>query len=273
MGRKVHSARPLRTPVDTDELLRAVVEFLRVWREQSPSRVSTSWGAVYRDERFPLIHQANLGWVVAVPEEGPAKILADLAAAFRETAVRHQALLFEDAAQAYGVQEDLARQGFRPMAELAMAKVGLPACIVNPEVEVRSAAVGAPADDFRMLKIAIESAAGYGPEVVDQLWGFWKERSDQVGMRPYVGYLNGIPAGTISVWARGPFAWIDDVATHPDFRLRGIARTMIFEACRRAASARCEWVVLTADMFDTPKEMYKTLGFEPVGEVRGFVRE
>jgi len=30
---------------------------------------------------------------------------------------------------------------------------------------------------------------------------------------------------------------------------------------------------LTADLFDTPKEMYKTLGFEPIGEVRGFVRE
>jgi len=29
--------------------------------------------------------------------------------------------------------------------------------------------------------------------------------------------------------------------------------------------------LLTADLFDTPKEMYKTLGFEAVGEVRGFL--
>src|SRR3989441_359166 len=130
---------------------------------------------------------------VTLPEEGPAKILADLASTFRDTAVRHKALLFEDAAQAYAVQEDLARQAFRPIAELAMAKVGLPACIVNPEVEVRSAAVDAPADDFRMLKIATESAAGYSPGVADQLWGFWKERSARGGMRPYVAYLNGAP--------------------------------------------------------------------------------
>src|SRR2546427_10149140 len=103
--------------MDTDELLRAVVEFLRVWREQSPSRVSTSWGTIYRDDRFPLIHQANLGWVVSLPEEGPAKILADLAAAFRDTAVRHHALLFEDAARAYVVQQGLARQGIRTRRE------------------------------------------------------------------------------------------------------------------------------------------------------------
>src|SRR2546422_9238475 len=103
MGRKVHSAGPLRTPVDTDELLRAVVEFLRVWREQAPSRGSTSWVAIYLDDRFPLIHQANLGWVVSLPAEGPAKILAHLASTLRDAAVRHPPHLLQDATQAYPV--------------------------------------------------------------------------------------------------------------------------------------------------------------------------
>ncbi|HYT16722.1 MAG TPA: hypothetical protein VEO18_00540, partial [Thermoplasmata archaeon] len=139
--------------MDTDELLRAVVEFLRVWREQAPSQVSTSWGAIYRDERFSAIHQANLGWVASVPEGGSAKILADLDEAFRGSIVRHRSLLFEDAEKAYAVQEEMSGQGFRPVTDLAMAKVGLPACIVNPEVEIRPAAEGTAADDFRILKI------------------------------------------------------------------------------------------------------------------------
>jgi ribosomal protein S18 acetylase RimI-like enzyme len=92
-------------------------------------------------------------------------------------------------------------------------------------------------------------------------------------MRPYVAYVDGTPAGTVSVWPRGTFGWIDDVATHPDFRMQGIGRTMIFEACKRAMEARCEWIVLISDLFDTPQEMYKTLGFEAIGEVRGFLRE
>src|SRR5438309_10307383 len=139
---------PFETAVDTDELLRAIIEFLRIWREHSPSKVSTSWGTIYRDERFPSIHQASLGWVASLPDEGSAKIFADLASAFHGTAVRHQALLFEDAAEAHAVQEGLARQGFRPMSELAMAKVGLHVCIVNWEVEIRLAAQDATADDF-----------------------------------------------------------------------------------------------------------------------------
>src|SRR5216110_569802 len=52
---------PLAHAVDTDEMLQAVIDFLHLWREQAPSKVPTTWGTIYRDERFPLIHEANLG--------------------------------------------------------------------------------------------------------------------------------------------------------------------------------------------------------------------
>jgi len=259
--------------VDTDEMLRAVIDFLRIWREQAPAKVRTTWGTIYRDDRFPLIHQVNLGWVTTPPEGGPKKIIEDLGEAFRGTAIPHQSLLFEDAEKAFALQEEFVGLGFRPTAELALAKVGLPDCIVNPELEVRPAAEGPEVDDFRAISAATEAGSGYSHDVIKQLWGVWRERSQRVGVRPYVAYLNGTAAGTISVWPRGIFAWIDDVATHPDFRMQGVGRTMLFEACKRAIEARCEWVVLISDLFDTPQEMYKTLGFEAIGEVRGFLRE
>jgi GNAT superfamily N-acetyltransferase len=254
-------------------MLRAVTEFLRTGWEQAPAKIRTSWGTIYRDERFPLIHQANLGWVSVLPNEGPIKLLEDLDREFRDTAVPHRALVFEDAQTAFEVQEEFVRLGFRPTAELALAKVGLPDCIVNPELELRPAGDGTAEDDFGSVMRATEAGFGYSPAVLDQMWGLWRDRSRKIGMRPYVAYLNEAPAGTVSVWPRGIFAWIDDVATHPNFRMRGVARTMIFEACKRAFEARCEWVLLTSDLFDTPKEMYQSLGFEPIGEVRGFLRE
>ena len=254
-------------------MLRAVIEFLRTWRQQCPAEDRTSWGAIYRDDRFPLIHDANLGWVSTVPTGGPEVILEDLDDAFRGTAVRHRALLFEDAEEAFAVQEAFVRLGFRATAELALAKVGLPDCIVNPEVEVRPAEDGPAAKGFRAVTMATEAASGYSREVLDQLWGVRQYRSRRVGMRPYLAYLNGVPAGTVSVWPRGKFAWIDDVATHPDFRMRGVGRTLIFEACKRAEEAGSEWALLTSDLFDTPQEMYKSLGFHPIGEVRGFLRD
>jgi len=254
-------------------MLLAVIEFLRTGREQAPAKVRTSWGTIYRDDRFPLIHQANLGWVSVLPDDGPTKILEDLDREFQGTGVSDRVLVFEDAQTAFEVQEEFVRLGFRPTAELALAKVGLPDCIVNPELEIRGAGEGTAEDDFGSVIRATEAAFGYSPAVLEQMWGLWRDRSRKIGLRPYVAYLNGKPAGTVSVWPRGIFAWIDDVATHPNFRLRGVARTMIFEACKRAIEARCEWIVLTSDLFDTPKEMYQTLGFEPIGEVRGFLRE
>jgi GNAT superfamily N-acetyltransferase len=273
MGQTFIPTSPLVRDVDTAEMLRAVIEFLRTGREQAPRKVRASWGTIYVDDRFPLIHQANLGWVSSVPEEGPERILADLAEAFRGTAVRHAALIFEEARDAFGVQEEFVRLGFRPTAELALAKVGLPDCIVNPDLEVRPATEGDAAEGFRAVMMATEAAFGYSREVLDQMWGLWLERSRRLGILPYLGSLDGTPAGTVSVWPRGAFAWIDDVATHPNFRMRGVGRTMIFEACERAIEARCEWALLTSDLFDTPQAMYKTLGFHPIGEVRGFLRE
>src|SRR3989442_15514994 len=103
-GRKVHSVGSLGTAVDTDELLRAIVEFLRIWREQAPENVRTSWGMIYRDDRFPLIHQANLGWVATLTEGGPQEIIDDLANSFRGTAVTHHDLPFENAETAFAAQ-------------------------------------------------------------------------------------------------------------------------------------------------------------------------
>jgi GNAT superfamily N-acetyltransferase len=254
-------------------MLRAVLDFLRTWREQAPTKVPTSWGTIYRDDRFPLLHMANLGWVSHPPTEGPTKIREDMAHAFRGSGVTHESVLFEDADRAFDAQDGFVRLGFRPTAELVLAKVGLPDCIVNPDLVIRPAADDKIAGDFRAVMGATEAAFGLSREVIDQLWSVWRERSRRVGMRPFVAYLDGTPAGTVSVWPRGKFAWIDDVATHPDFRMRGIGRTMIFEACKRAMEARCEWLVLISNLFDTPQEMYKTLGFEAIGEVRGFLRE
>jgi GNAT superfamily N-acetyltransferase len=254
-------------------MLRAVVEFLRIWRDQAPKRERTPWGTIYRDDRFPLIHEANLAWVSSLASRDPDEILAELDESFRETEVAHRTLLFEDAQEAFAHQEDFVRLGFRPSAELALAKVGLADCLVNPDVGMQAASEGAAADDFRDVTMAVSATFGYSREVLEQLWGLWRHRSRRVGMRPYLASLDGVPAGTISVWPRGKFAWIDDVATHPNFRMRGVGRTMIFEACKRAAEAGCEWVVLTSDLFDTPQEMYVGLGFHPVGEVRGFLRE
>src|SRR5439155_1665769 len=196
---------PLLHALDTDEMLQAAVDFLHLWREQAPSKVPTTWGTIYRDERFPLIHEANLGWVSTRSEDGPKKIIEDLGEAFRGMAIPHQALLFEDAEKAFALQEEFVRLGFRPTAELALAKVGLPDCIVNPDLELRPAAAGTAMDDFRAITAATDVAFGHSRDVIEQLWGVWRERSKRVGMQPYVA-ARWPPRWTWGFAARWPWS-------------------------------------------------------------------
>src|SRR5437870_13127479 len=48
---------PLAHAVDTDEMLHAVVDFLHLWRELSPSMIATTWGSIYRDGVLPILYE------------------------------------------------------------------------------------------------------------------------------------------------------------------------------------------------------------------------
>lgn len=258
--------------MDVSTLFRALLAFERDWIESAVDTVRKDWGTVTRSALYPLIHRANMAIVERVPANGVPDILADVDDVFHDAPVSFRSLLFEDARLAFEAQEAFVALGFRPTADLAMARLGLPSCIVNPDVEVREVGPAAGIDDFRRIKRAIDDERGYGSEVHDQMWALDGRRKALLGTKDLVAYLGGVPAGTVSVRPRAPYAVVEDVATHPRFRMRGVGRTMIFEACNRAIQERCEWVLLTADLFDTPKEMYQTLGFHPIGEIRGFHR-
>ncbi|MGQ0797242.1 MAG: GNAT family N-acetyltransferase [Methanobacteriota archaeon] len=258
--------------MDTRDLFRALLGFWHDAIEAAVDVVRTPWGVITRADRYPTVHMANEAFVASPPEGGMARILADMDATYDGSDIRHRRVWFEDADAAFAAQEAFAAAGFRPLAELAMARLGQPSCIVNPDVEVRRVDARAAEEDHLAVWLAIDEAGGFGPDLSRQLHTLGRDRAALLGQQRLVAYLDGSPAGIFLLWPRGRFALIDDVGTHPRFRMKGVGRTMISEACHRATLERCEYTLLTADLFDTPRLMYKTLGFEPIGEVRGFLR-
>lgn len=258
--------------MDTEELLRAALDFQRTWVETRARVRRTDYGSIVHDPRYPLIFSANLAWVKRLPSGGIEEILADLETAFEGTAVRHRNAIFEDAQVAFECQEAFAGRGFRPIGDLTMAMLGLPTCITNPDLSVRAVGADASEDDYRRLRMRMFDGIGYSAEEARQLYAIARERGAVVGQTDYVGYVRGAPAGIISLWSRGRFGWIQDVATMPEFRGRGVARTMLFDVSKRALSAGCEYTLLLTDLLDSPQAMYKTLGYVPVGEVRSFLK-
>lgn len=258
--------------MDVHELFRATRSFERTWAETGAEVQATRFGIIVRDLRHPLIYGANLAWVEHLPAGDIDDVLAALDTAFAGTPVRRRNVVFDDAQVAFENQEAFVARGFHPAAELAMARVGLPACIANPDLALRQVGADAPEDDYRRLRMRLFEGIGYALDESRQLYAIARERGARLGQQDFVGYFQGRPAGTISLWTRGRFALIGDVATMPEFRNRGVARTMLFETAKKSINAGCEYSLLFTNLRDSPQEMYKTLGYQPVGELRSFLK-
>ncbi len=258
--------------MDVQELFRATRAFERTWAETGSDVRRTDFGVILRYLAYPRIYMANLAWVERLPAGGIDEVLGALDAAFEGTPVRHRNVVFDDAQVAFENQEAFVARGFHPAAELALARVGLPACITNPDLALRAVGRDAPEEDFRRLRMRLFEGMGYDREESRQLYTIARERGASIGQQDFVGYFQGAPAATISLWTRGRFALIGDVATMPEFRGRGVARTMLFETSKKSINAGCEFSVLFTDLLDSPQEMYKTLGYQPVGELRSFLK-
>ncbi len=258
--------------MDLQGLLRATLDFERTWAETGCTAERRAYGALLRNDRCPRVFMGNMAWVERLTKDGIEEVLADLDRAFDGSAVRHRYMVFDDAQVAFEQQEALSRFGFQPDAVVAMARLGIPACIANPDLEVREVGKGAPEADFREVWFAIREEMGWTPEEARQVCDLDRQRASTLGQKSFVSYLGREPAGIFSLWPRGRYALVEDVATLPRFRMRGVGRTMIFDGCKKAVDRGCEWTLLMTPLVGLPQIMYKTLGFQPVGEIRSFLK-
>ena len=65
---------------------------------------------------------------------------------------------------------------------------------------------------------------------------------------------------------------VEDLFTHPDYRHRGVATALIAHGVADARARGAGPVAISADPGDTPKLMYRALGFRPIVVVRHYIR-
>jgi predicted GNAT family acetyltransferase len=68
------------------------------------------------------------------------------------------------------------------------------------------------------------------------------------------------------LYSDGRTAQIEDVMTLREHRGRGYASAVVIRALEEALAGGHDFVFLTTDARDWPKELYRRLGFEPLGE-------
>ncbi len=112
----------------------------------------------------------------------------------------------------------------------------------------------------------------YDDEVIAQLLGRDRIKERIVDFRRFGVDAGGTVASVCELYSDGSTAQVEDVSTREEHRGRGYARSTVLTAAAAAREAGCDLVFLVADEDDWPKELYRKLGFDPVGTLYDFLK-
>lgn len=138
----------------------------------------------------------------------------------------------------------------------------------NPDVIIYDSASGDVLAD--LLKIDIETfASDYGEDFIRRRDARYVKKAMEIpGFHYYVAYLDGKPAGACYAYAIDGHVVMDAIVVREAFRKRYVATTLM----KHIASQFKEEMFLHADADDTPKEMYRKMGFETVDELYEYLK-
>ena len=138
----------------------------------------------------------------------------------------------------------------------------------NPDVIIHDSASSDVLAD--LLQIDIETfASDYGEDFIRRRDArYVKKAMETQGFHYYVAYLDRKPAGSCYACAIDGYVVMDALVVREAFRKRYVATTLM----KHIASQFKEEIFLHADADDTPKEMYRKMGFETVDELYEYLK-
>ena len=138
----------------------------------------------------------------------------------------------------------------------------------NPDVIIHDSASSDVLAD--LIQIDIETfASDYGEDFIRRRDArYVKKAMETPGFHYYVAYLDGKVAGSCYACAIDGYVVMDALVVREAFRKRYVATTLM----KHIASQFKEEMFLHADADDTPKEMYRKMGFETVDELYEYLK-
>jgi GNAT superfamily N-acetyltransferase len=113
------------------------------------------------------------------------------------------------------------------------------------------------------------------PADEDVARAMWQStRNKQPPMQYWLAYEGERPIAYFASWqGHQGVGQVEDLFTHPDYRNRGIAKSLIFHCVEESRKAGADRVVITADPTDTPMHIYASLGFRPVAIATNYLKK
>ena len=252
----------------TSELAQAVA-FEEALRNAAAERVVASpLGSAVFNDTLPLVWSLNTLRVDRTRTTAE-EIAAEAERLQGEAGLGHRRVVILDEAEGRELEEPFNALGWKTDAYLFMVPRREPNRRVDTSdvAEVEREAL-APIRDSILREWLPEA----DEEVVRQVREADRLMAAAGKARHFAAVVDGIPVSSTDLYSDGRTAQIEDVGTLPDHRGQGHASAVVMRALEEARAMGHEFVFLSADARNWPKELYRRLGFDGIGERYAYLR-
>jgi ribosomal protein S18 acetylase RimI-like enzyme len=219
-------------------------------------------GRVIRQAAFPHVYDANLVRRARLREETLDASLEELSGPLRAVGARHLQLTLDGADVPDTLAPLLRRRGFVRDRLLAMAIDGPLLRQRATGVKLKRVPDEAPWESFAFAMDRMNrEEAWYAPSVSMEIVGSMRAKSERGALDVFVAERDRRVVGTVGLALHRGVASIFSVGTLPEVRRRGVGRTLVVDTVERARAAGADLVYLVARADDSPKDMYRKIGF------------
>ena len=102
-----------------------------------------------------------------------------------------------------------------------------------------------------------------GPEIGEAFVHIYRRKAP--ALQYFLAYVDGKAAAFFSSWPGSDgIGQVEDLFTLPEFRHRGLATALMHRSVRDCQDRGARYVAIACDPTDTPKQMYRAMGFVPI---------
>jgi ribosomal protein S18 acetylase RimI-like enzyme len=113
---------------------------------------------------------------------------------------------------------------------------------------------------------------GKDERLVQQILEHRRAVCEAMPTRLFAAEADGKLVAHTELYSENGVGQVENVVTLPDYRNRGLARTLVLRAVAESHAAGNDLTFLVADAGDWPQQLYEKLGFETIGRYARFLK-